>query len=163
MKLQAIEFVHCGDIHKPAIMVSSVQHFEMIECSLKDSRSVGVLVNMSILTLYSTSFHNSSSTGLIVRNGLTMFTGNITFTRNGNASNDLNSRRFADNSLRYGGGFAAVNSSVHFLGIAFLVGNAAMLGGGVFANYSTLVFQGCQIFEENESVSGGGINAVECI
>ncbi len=42
VKLQAIELVHCGDIRQPAIMVSSVQYFEMIECTLRDSRGVGV-------------------------------------------------------------------------------------------------------------------------
>ncbi len=76
-----------------------------------------------------------------------------TFTRNGNAFyNGLNSRCFAGNYLGCGGGFAADNSSVHFLGIAFFMGNAAELGGGVFANYSTLVFQGRRFFEDNETV-----------
>ncbi len=76
VKLQAIEFVHCGDIHQPAIMVSSVQHFEMVECSVKKSRSVGVLANASVLSLYSTSFHGSLIIGLIAMNGFTKFTGN---------------------------------------------------------------------------------------
>ncbi len=151
--LQAIELVLCGDIHQPAVMVSSVQYFEMVECNVKDSRSVGVLANMSFLTLYSASFHNSLSTGLIVMNGFAKFTGNTTLTRNGNASFiNLKSTCFAENSLRCGGGFAAVNSSVNFLGIAFFMGNAAVFGGGVFANYSTLVFQERRFFEENETV-----------
>ncbi len=118
MKLQAlsIEFVHCGDIHQPAIMVSSVQYFEMIECSVRDSRGVGVLANASALFLHSITLHNSSSTGLNIKNGLAEFTGNSTFTRNGNAAfNDLNCSCFADNSFRWGGGFAVVFSSLVLL------------------------------------------------
>ncbi len=156
VKLQAIEFAHCGDIHQPAIMVSSVQYFEMVDCSVKDSRSVGVLGNASALSLYSTSFHNSSSTGLIIRNGLAKFTGNTTFARNGNAPFiDLSNTCF-----RCGGGLAAVNSSVQFIGIALFVGNTAELGGGVFAYYSTLSCNGTMLFVRNAAENkGGGITA----
>ncbi len=74
VKLQTSEFVNCGDIDQPAIMVSSVQYFETIECRLKDSRSFVVIAYD--LTLYSTSFHGSLIIGLIAMNGFTKFTGN---------------------------------------------------------------------------------------
>ncbi len=51
VKLQAIEFVHCSDIDQPAIMVSSVQYFEMIECRLKDGRSFVVFSSLALQCL----------------------------------------------------------------------------------------------------------------
>ncbi len=163
VRLLAVKFVHCGTVDQPALTVNSIQYFVMINCSLTDSRSTGILACRSSLALYSISLYNSTGTGLIVMNGVAEFTGTTWFSGNGNpVLTKRDSFCFADSPLKCAGGFAAVNTSTYFLGMTVFEKNAAEYGGAIFVSGCTaVVFQGFQLFENNQGYTGGGVFAIK--
>ena len=145
LEISGLVITGCGNPdYTSAIRASSVQQFDLNNCSVHDSKASACYVSDSLVSIADTSFVNNSA---INGAGILTFQSVVT----------LESVFFIENFASvYGGGVTALSSTISVNGNSVFTRNQAESGGGIVLYQSTLTLDGTSTFHNNIAHAGGG-------
>ena len=171
VKVDGLQFVSCGrNVSVPALLVDSVEHFEIHNCIFQSTFRSAVVVKYSSMFLSGVNRFEANN-WTCEGGGISCFRSNLSLTGNNS---------FVDNRATRGGGIFANNCTVGITGFSYFMNNNVSSnrgfspicrntssltssnrhrqGGGIFANNCKVSIAGLSYFYNNTGKHGGGIS-----
>lgn len=171
VKLDGLQFVSCGrNVSIPALLVDSVEHFEIHNCVFRSTFGSAVVVKYSSMFLFGVNRFEANN-WTCEGGGIRCFRSNVTLAGNNS---------FVNNKATRGGGIFGNNCTVNISGFSYFMNNSVSgyrgvyticksassltssnryrRGGGIFANNCKVSITGLSYFYNNSGKFGGGIS-----
>ena len=144
LKIHALELGYCGSATLAAMQLNAILQFELSNSAFYNSRNTSLKATGIGLTITNTSFHGSSSTGLMLSQCTAEFLGSNVFSNN------------------WRSGVHSYKSIIRFDGSTTFVNNLAQYCGGGILAVTTSIYSGSQCTNLTRDAKSGKGRVVRC-